>query len=167
MGRFSWPEDRSGNFFTTRAKILNEYVPNNITDYFQFLDLTVNKWMKDFMKQKFNEWFPTQFRNELESGKELQNIIIKFLLSITKPLHGGWLINYYDQLTSSHEKKLVLAGWRASGISPVVEDGLIGFLIDPFKEIEVVEIHYPGCMQWLQGGKSQFDIDLFQWFTRL
>ena len=29
------------------------------------------------MKQKFNEWFATQLRNELKSGKELENITIK------------------------------------------------------------------------------------------
>ena len=74
-------------------KILNEYVPNNMTDYFQVLDLTVNKWVEDFMKQKFNEWFATQLGNKLESGKELENITIKFLLSTMKPLHAGWLID--------------------------------------------------------------------------
>ena len=30
-----------------------------------------------------------------------------------------------------------------------------------------VEIDYSGCMQWFQGRKTQFDIDLFQRFTRL
>ena len=89
MGRFSWPEKRNDNFFTTRAKILNEYVPNSMTDYFQALDLTLNKWVKVFTKQKFNQWFATQSRNKLESGKELENITIKFLLSIMKPLHTG------------------------------------------------------------------------------
>ena len=70
-------------------KILNEYVPNNITDYFQVPDLTVNKWVKDFMKQKFNECFAVQLRNELESRNELENITIKFLLLKMKPLHAG------------------------------------------------------------------------------
>ena len=65
-------------------KILNEYVPDNMSDYFQVLDLTVNKWVKDFIKQKFNKWFATQLRNELESGKELENITIKFTLSTMK-----------------------------------------------------------------------------------
>ena len=73
-----------------------------MTDYFQVLDLTVHKWMKDFMKQTFNEWFATQLTNELESGKELENITIKFLLSIMKPSHAGWLIDCYNQLTLSH-----------------------------------------------------------------
>ena len=40
-----------------------------------------------------------------------------------KLLHAGWLIDCYNQLTSSHEKVIVLAGWRASGISAAVEDG--------------------------------------------
>ena len=33
-------------------------------------------------------------------------------------------------------KKIILAGWRASGISAAVEDGLISFLINPFNEID-------------------------------
>ena len=85
-------------------KIWNEYVPKNVTDYFQVLDLTVNKWVKDFIIEKFNDWFATQLRNGLESGKELENITIKFLLSTMKPLHAGWLIDCYNQLTSSHGK---------------------------------------------------------------
>ena len=117
-------------------KILNEYVPNNMTDFFQVLDLTVNKWVKDFTKQKFSEWFVTQLRNVLESGKELENIRIKFLLSTMKHLHAGWFIDCYNQLTSSHGKEFISAGWRASGISAAVEDGLIGFLIDRFNEID-------------------------------
>ena len=66
------------------------------------------------MKQKFNEWFATQLRNELESGKELENIAIKFLLSTMKPLHAGSLMDCYNQLTSSRGKEIILAGWRAS-----------------------------------------------------
>ena len=61
-------------------KILNEYVPSNMTDYFQVLDLTLNKWVKEVMKKKFNKWFATHLRNELESGKQLGNIAIEFLL---------------------------------------------------------------------------------------
>ena len=117
-----------------QQKILNEFVPNNMTDYFQVLDLTGNKWVKDFMKQKFNEWFATQLKNELESGKELENILIKFHLSTLKPLHAVCLINCYNQLTLSHGKEIILDGWRASEISAGVKNGLIGFLIDPFNE---------------------------------
>ena len=93
MGRFSWQENRSSNFFTTGAKSIELVCTKQYDRYFQMLDLTVKKSTKDFMKHKFNESSATQLRNELESGKELQNITIKFLLSTMKPLHAGSLID--------------------------------------------------------------------------
>ena len=75
-------------------------------------------------------------RNELESGKKLENVTIKFLLSRMKPLHAGWLIDCYNQLILSHRKEIILAGWRASGISAGVDGGFIGFLVDLFNEID-------------------------------
>ena len=77
-----------------------------------------------------------KLRNELESGKKLENITIKFILLTMKPLHTWWLIDCYNQLISSHRKEIILAGWRASGISAAVEDDLIGFLVDLFNEID-------------------------------
>ena len=32
-------------------RLLREYIPSNMTDYFEVLNLTVNKWVKDFMKK--------------------------------------------------------------------------------------------------------------------
>ena len=32
-------------------RVLREYIPSNMTDYFEVLNLTVNKWVKDFMKK--------------------------------------------------------------------------------------------------------------------
>ena len=62
-----------------------------------------------------------------------------FLLSTMKPLHAGRLIECYNQLTSPHEKEIILAGCKASGISAALEDDLIGFLIHPFNEIDHFE----------------------------
>ena len=33
--------------------ILMEYVPTNMTEYYQPLDLTTNKWAKDYLKNRF------------------------------------------------------------------------------------------------------------------
>ena len=114
----------------------NKYVSNNMTDNFQWLDFRVNKWVKGFMKQQFNEWFATQLRTELQSGKEFDKITIRFIFSTMKPLYAGWLIACYNQLTSLHRKEIILAGWRASGISAAVENGLISFLIHPINKID-------------------------------
>ena len=87
-----------------------------MTSDFQVLDFTVNKWVKDFMKSKFNEWFAAQLRTELENGVDFENITIKFLLMTMKPLHAGWLISCYDKLTSLQGSQVILSGWRAAGI---------------------------------------------------
>ena len=76
------------------------------------------------MKQKFNKWFATHLRNEFESGKELENITIKFFLSTTKPLHCR-VVN-----------RLLQSVKFVTRIFAAVEDGLIAFLIDPFNEID-------------------------------
>ena len=83
-----------------KNKILYEFVPNNMTDIFQVFDLTVNGWLK-LMKAKFNAWFAEQLRTQLEAGTALEDIDIKFLLTVMKPLHAGWLISCYDKLSSS------------------------------------------------------------------
>ena len=72
---------------------------------------------------------------QLENGTALENIDIKFLLSTMKPLHAGWLISYYDKLSSSEGRKIILSGWRAAGITEAIDMGVEGFnpVIDPFR----------------------------------
>ena len=65
-------------------------------------------------------------------------------------------------------KKIILAGWRASGISAAVEDGLISFLINPFNEIDpfdqTIEINMtsvvrPMCEEYINKEKVFHDYD--------
>ena len=37
-----------------KTNIITEYIPNNMTNYYQPLDCTTNKWAKEFMKNKFS-----------------------------------------------------------------------------------------------------------------
>ena len=90
-------------------KILFEFVLNNMTPYFQVLDLIVNGWLKHFMSIKFNEWFAGQLRSQLDSKVPIENIDIKFLLTTMKPLHAGWLISSYDKLSSAEGKQVILS----------------------------------------------------------
>ena len=120
-------------------KILIEYAPNNMTDEFQALNLTVNKWLKGEIKGKFQDCFANELRMELDSGKSLDDINIKFLLSTMKPLHAGWLIDAYNKLSSCDGKSLILSGWKAAGISEALEKGLAGFsrgILDPYIDID-------------------------------
>ena len=96
----------------TENNILYEYVPNNMTADFQVLDLTVNKWVKGIMMGKFNDWFAETLRRELDCGKSLGDITIKFKLTTMKTLHAGWLVDVYNQLSSFEGKQIILSGWQ-------------------------------------------------------
>ena len=58
--------------------IITEYVPSNITNYYQPLDCTSNKWAKDFVKVKFSTWFSKQVQKHLDKGIALGDINIRF-----------------------------------------------------------------------------------------
>ena len=71
--------------------------PNFQTADFQVLDLTVIKWVKGIM-HKFNKWFAETLRKELDAGKSLDEISIKFKLMAMKPLHVKWVINLFKSI---------------------------------------------------------------------
>ena len=43
--------------------IHTEYIPNNMTNYYQPLDLTADKWAKEFLKTKFWQWYSEQIQD--------------------------------------------------------------------------------------------------------
>ena len=64
-----------------------------------------------------------------------------------KPLYAQWIIDVYNQLTSFEGKKIIVAGWKASGISDPLTKSLAGFSVgsnDPFydqfhqEEVDVI-----------------------------
>ena len=121
--------------------ILLVKVPNNMTHIFQPLDLTVNSWAKDFMREKFATWYAGKIKENLDKGEQLENIDIKTPLSVMKPLHATWLIELYNALTSEKGKSVVVNGWKASGIYDAVEMGLSKLpSLDPFSEIDQLNI---------------------------
>ena len=120
--------------------IETEYIPNNMTNYYQPLNLTTNKWAKDYMKAKFSEWYSQQVREAIDSGKSIEDIEIKFPLSVMKPLHGSWLIDMCNELTSENSKEMIKSGWERSGIMDANSSGSKNLpTLDPFAEIDPLE----------------------------
>ena len=116
-------------------KIIYKYVPNSITADFQVLDLAINKWVKGIIMDKFNKWFAETLRKELDAGTSLDEISRKFKLTTMKPLHAKWVADVFNQLSSFEGKKVILAEWKASGISDALQRGLAGCsgsLVDPY-----------------------------------
>ena len=46
-------------------------VPNNMTQLFQPLDLTISKHCKAYLKRLFLEWYVQQIENQVSLGKKL------------------------------------------------------------------------------------------------
>lgn len=60
-----------------------------MTADFQVLSLTVNKWKKGIMIDKCKKWLAEALRKDLDSGKSLDEINIKFKLTNMKHLHAS------------------------------------------------------------------------------
>ena len=63
-------------------------VPNNSTNYFQPLDLTVNKSSKDFLRQEARSWYSQEIVKQMEAGKRHDEIKVEVRISVVKPLHA-------------------------------------------------------------------------------
>ena len=105
-------------------KVLLTNVPANTTEFHQPLDLTVNGYPKRFMARKFNDWYTQQVSAQLHKGIAIDKIDIKLGLSLLKPLHAGWLVDFYNHMTSGAAKKIIDSGWASSGIEDAINMGM-------------------------------------------
>ena len=111
------------------------HVLADLTKYYQPLDLTVNREAKRFLKRKFVDWYSCQVSNQLSDGKSLESVQVPVKLSIIKPIHPGWLVQFHNYMISAGEKKFIYSGWRAPGITDAVQMGQANLLpIDPFND---------------------------------
>ena len=83
-------------------------VPANMTHFYQPLDVTVNGYAKRFLKNKFNNWYANQISKQLDVGIRLDEIVIKLQLSLLKPLHAAWIVDFYNEMTSVKGKEISL-----------------------------------------------------------
>ena len=62
----------------------------------QNLESTVNGGAKRFIAKKINDWCSDQISEELQSGIPFEDIDVKLRLSNLKPLHAGWVVDFYN-----------------------------------------------------------------------
>ena len=99
------------------------YVSNNMTRYFQPLDLTVNAVAKHFLKDKFKLWYANEVKRQVDEGTKVYKIDIPIKLSILKPIHGRWLLGLYDHLRNN--KEIIINGFESAGITEAVTQELL------------------------------------------
>ena len=107
-----------------------------MTHLFQPLDLTVNDHCNSYMKGKFAEWYHKQVEDTLAHGKKIEDIEIKFCLMVIKPIHAKWLMEFHNHITSEDGSKVIINGWKRSGIYEAVKGGSpLLPSIDPFDKL--------------------------------
>ena len=115
------------------SNIVAVLVPANLTNHLQPLDLTVNGYVKRLMRAKFNSWYSSQLRRQLDEGKQLQDIDVPLRLSILKPFHAEWLVDCYNHMSGLKS----LSGWKSAGIMETLQAGTDGLeSLDPFHDID-------------------------------
>ena len=70
-------------------------VPNNWTNYFQRLNLIVNKNSKDFVCKEAQSRYSQEIIKQMEARKPSNQIKVDVRVSVVKPLHAKRIIKYY------------------------------------------------------------------------
>ena len=63
-------------------KILQVHVPNNCTDLFQPLKLSVNKPFKDKLRSTFSKWYTQEVSKQLDAGTQAENVHVDMRMSV-------------------------------------------------------------------------------------
>ena len=154
--------------FLKDNKIHYVLVPNNMTQLFQPLDLTVSKHCKSYLKQLFSEWHAQQIENLLSLGKKVEEIIIEFSLTTLKPLHVKWLVEYYDVTTSENGSSVIINGWKAAGIYDAIKAGSSGpQSINPFEDISPLATEHDESESFLLATIDQLTDELWENFVNV
>ena len=86
-----------------------------MTAYLQPLDLTVNRSCKAFLRNQAQTWYSHQVQSQIEKGIQPDKVSVDLRISVLKPLHTKWLVQFYDYMQSN--KDIILKGWKRSGVS--------------------------------------------------
>ncbi len=94
-------------------------LPANTTDRLQPMDLSVNKPVKAFLKNKFQEWYCEQISKQLEglSEKDMDNVEltpIDLKLGSLKELGARWMIEMVDYIEENPD--FIVNGFIKAGI---------------------------------------------------
>ena len=114
------------------------HVPNNHTNLFQPLDISVNKSAKCFIADKYQDWYAKKVLQQLNRGVAAHDVKVDVKLSIMKPLHAKWIIEMYHYLKRS--KQIVISGFRKANLTEAVSKAaqLAQLCENAFAEIHMV-----------------------------
>jgi hypothetical protein len=95
-----------------------------MTNLFQPLDITVSGSAKKYMHQQFIMYYSHVVKDQLESGKALDDINNDVRLTTMKPLHAQWLVDMFNYFTTETGRKIIIAGWKKAFIFGLINGSL-------------------------------------------
>ena len=101
-------------------------IPQNLTNKFQPLDISVNKAAKSFISDKYNFWLANKMSKQLTA----RNVATDVKVSLKLPV-----IDLYNTLTDDNE--MAINGFRSARITEVTENAknLVEKVEKPLKEV--------------------------------
>ena len=63
---------------------------------------------------------PQHVQSQIEKGIQPDKASVDLRISVLKPLHAKWLVQFYDYMQSN--KDIILKGWKRSGVSTALEE---------------------------------------------
>ena len=94
-------------------------VPHSLSNKFQPLDIAINKPVKSFISDNYNEWFSKQVSQQLEKGMQPADVKLSLGLTELKAMHAKWILELYNHLC--HQNEIMLNGFKAASITVAVE----------------------------------------------
>ena len=96
--------------------------PKNLTHLLQPLDLSTNRYFKNFEKKAFSNYFTETITAAMlqENDRDITSIEVDFKLSTFKPKHGGLMGELFNFFNSEKGMEIIKAGWSYSGITSAI-----------------------------------------------
>ena len=88
-------------------------VPPNCTDRLQPLDVSVNRAAKQFLRNKFENWYADQIIAQKDVDEEIQ--LVDMRMSIVKPVSAKWMMDLYDYFLA--HPQIIKNGFKHVGIT--------------------------------------------------
>ena len=85
------------------------------------------------MRKQFIIYYSSSVKQQLDSGKQLEDIDVDFRLTVLKPLHAQWLVNMFNFFTSQNGAEIIIKGWKKASIVGVLDGTIVLSSEDPFE----------------------------------
>ena len=124
----------------------------------------MNRSEKAFFKRRFTKWYSNEIHRELDEGKQIDQVGVLLCLSVLKPLHAKWIVEFYNDMTTPKGKDVIVNGWKSSGITKTLERRKNDFgNLDPFSDIKPLVDSAPHCADVGQQIPSAAEIEMISY----